>query len=190
MTSELGLPDKTVNMVNYAYTNYTGMNRNADWSIRTNAAYMATDWRYLAASMHKMHLRSEYNKNAVNYMFNFNYTAASGFKLEWDLSLPVHGEERVFIFGGPFAMFDAYTDQDRDVSVLMMDQIGQFVHHQRVQWSPFPRSAQITTKIIDEEQEPHILSASVWLDLILRENQRTLKCKSFIQCPYPPYQVD
>ena len=148
---------------------------------------MATDWRYLAGFMHKMRLRSQYNEDAVNYVFNFNYT--TGYYLDWDLNLPVHGEERVFIFGGPFAMFDDFTDQDRDVSMLMMDQIGQFVRQQSVQWSPFPRSAQIKSEIIDEEQEPHILSASVWLDLILRENERQLGCKSFIQCPYPPYQT-
>ena len=66
-------------------------------------------------------------------MFNFNYIAS--YKLDWDLNLPVHGEERVFIFGGPFAMFDDFTDQDRDVSKLMMSQIGEFVRSQTVSWS-------------------------------------------------------
>ena len=63
MTADLGLPDKCVNMVNYAYTgiqklyfrsstkqnsDYNGQNRVSDWFIRTKAAYMATDWRYAA----------------------------------------------------------------------------------------------------------------------------------------------
>lgn len=38
MTADLGLPDKTVNMVNYAYTDYNGMNRYEDWFIRTNVS--------------------------------------------------------------------------------------------------------------------------------------------------------
>jgi len=188
MTVDLGLPDKTVNMVNYAYTDYNGMNRYEDWFIRTNAAYMATDWRYGVGLMHKQILRKEYNSDAVNYMFNFNHTA--GYKLDWDLNLPVHGEERVFIFGGPFAMFDDFKKKDRDVSVLMMSQIGLFVRDQTVSWSPFPSSAHISTFVRDDPQEPHMHSAGVWLDLILKENERKLNCKSFIQCPYPHNQLN
>ena len=71
--------------------------------------------------------------DSVDFMFNFNYTAS--YKLEWDLNLPVHGEERVFIFGGPFAMFEDFSDQDRNVSKLMMSQIGEFVKNQVVSWS-------------------------------------------------------
>ena len=51
MTADLGLPDKCVNMVNYAYTDYNGQNRVSDWFIRTKAAYMATDWRYSAGRL-------------------------------------------------------------------------------------------------------------------------------------------
>ena len=82
--------------------------------------------------MHKIRIRKN-TADSINYMFNFNYTAS--YKLDWDLNLPVHGEERVFIFGGPFAMFDDFTDQDRDVSKLMMSQIGEFVRSQTVSWS-------------------------------------------------------
>ena len=31
-------------------------------------------------------------------------------------------------------MFDDFTDEDRDVSLLMMSQIGQFVRNQTVSW--------------------------------------------------------
>ena len=40
MTADLGLPEKTVNMVNYAYTDYNGMNRYEDWFIRTNVSIL------------------------------------------------------------------------------------------------------------------------------------------------------
>ena len=50
--------------------------------------------------MHKIRLRQATDQTSVNFFFNFNHTA--GYKLEWDLNLPVHGEERVFLFGGPF----------------------------------------------------------------------------------------
>ena len=115
---------------------------------------MATDWRYGVGLMHKQILRKEYNPDAVNYMFNFNHTAS--YWLDWDLNLPVHGEERIFIFGGPFAMFDDFTKKDRDVSVLMMSQIGQFVRDQTVSWSTFPNSAHINTFVRDDPQEPHM----------------------------------
>jgi len=64
----------TPEMLVYAYTNYTGHQRDADWSIRTMGAYMSTDWRYGAAIKHKMALRSLENGNAKNFFFNFNHT--------------------------------------------------------------------------------------------------------------------
>ena len=61
-------------MLVYAYTNYTGHQRDADWSIRTMGAYMSTDWRYGAAIKHKMALRTIENRSAKNFFFNFNHT--------------------------------------------------------------------------------------------------------------------
>ena len=74
MTTEFGLHAVTPEMLVYAYTNYTGHQRDADWSIRTMGAYMSTDWRYGAAIKHKMALRKIENRNAKNFFFNFNHT--------------------------------------------------------------------------------------------------------------------
>ena len=74
LTTEFGLHAVTADMLVYSYTNYTGHQRKADWSIRTMGAYMSTDWRYGAGIKHKMALRTLENPNAKNYFFNFNHT--------------------------------------------------------------------------------------------------------------------
>lgn len=74
LTINRGLSENAADALVYAYTNYTGDQRNADWSIRTMAAYMSTDWRYGAAIKHKMRIRSEENPNAKNFFYNFNHT--------------------------------------------------------------------------------------------------------------------
>ena len=58
---EYSLSKVTKDMVTYAYTNYTAHSRDSDWSIRTNAAYMATDWRYGIGILHKMRIRNQLN---------------------------------------------------------------------------------------------------------------------------------
>ena len=74
LTIDRGLSENAADALVYAYTNYTGDQRNADWSIRTKGAYMSTDWRYGAAIKHKMAIRTEANPNAKNYFYNFNHT--------------------------------------------------------------------------------------------------------------------
>ena len=73
-TTEYGLSEGTQDMVNYAYTDYNGNNRNADWSIRSNGAHLATDWRYGVGILHKMRIRQECEPNSRNFFFNFNHT--------------------------------------------------------------------------------------------------------------------
>ena len=70
-----GLSEVTKDMVTFAYTNYTASSRDSDWSIRTNAAHMATDWRYGVGILHKMRIRNELNPESRNYFFNFNHTS-------------------------------------------------------------------------------------------------------------------
>ena len=74
LTINRGLSENAADALVYAYTNYTGNQRNDDWSIRTMGAYMSTDWRYGAAIKHKMRIRSEAKSNAKNYFYNFNHT--------------------------------------------------------------------------------------------------------------------
>ena len=42
IVSDFNLPEDYTNMINYAYTDYKGQNRDADWFIRTQAAYLTT----------------------------------------------------------------------------------------------------------------------------------------------------
>ena len=42
IVSDFNLPDDYTNMINYACTDYNGQNRDADWFIRTQAAYLTT----------------------------------------------------------------------------------------------------------------------------------------------------
>lgn len=184
LTTDYGLPDVTADMLVYAYTNYTGHQRNADWSIRTMGAYMSTDWRYGAAIKHKMKLRRQENNSAKNYFYNFNHTNHYYYG-DWDLNLATHIEERLYTFGAPFAMFDDFTNSERDLSTIMMKQWGNFIREQKVDWTQHPRHAYFDLGGMREmEEEAHFHSSSVWLDLILKENERN-NCKSFIQCPYP-----
>ena len=74
LTIDRGLSESAADALIYAYTNYTGNQRNDDWSIRTKGAYMSTDWRYGAAIKHKMAIRIEANPNAKNYFYSFNHT--------------------------------------------------------------------------------------------------------------------
>ena len=46
-----------------------------------------------------------------------------------------HTEERLFLFGAPFAFFDLYSDDERDLSRLMMQQFGKFFRSQTVDWN-------------------------------------------------------
>ena len=121
------------------------------------------------------------------------------------MNLATHIEERLYTFGGPFAMFDDFTDKERDLSVLMMEQWGKFIKQQTVDWGQHPHHAYFDLNGLTEvENEAHShrfapniafqnliindFSSSVWLDLIKKQNERQ-NCKSFIQCPYPGFQV-
>ena len=46
-----------------------------------------------------------------------------------------HTEERLFLFGAPFAFFDLFSDEERDLSRQMMHQFGKFFHTQTVDWN-------------------------------------------------------
>jgi len=64
----------------------------------------------------------------VNYFYNFNHT--NGFYGDYGLGQAVHTEERLYIFGAPFAMPDEFTDTERELSKTMMAVWGQFVKFQ------------------------------------------------------------
>ena len=75
---------------------------------------------------------------------------------DWDLNLATHIEERLYTFGGPFAMFDDFTDSERDLSVLMMEQWGKFIKHQTVDWGQHPHHAYFDLNGLSEvDNEAH-----------------------------------
>ena len=77
-------------------------------------------------------------------------------KSDWDLNMATHIEERLYTFGGPFAMFDDFTDKERDLSVIMMEQWGKFIKQQTVDWGQHPHHAYFDLNGLTEiEQEAH-----------------------------------
>ena len=76
-----------------------------------------------------MRRRQEANNDAVNYFYNFNHT--NGYYKDYDLHQAVHIEERLYIFGAPFAMPDLFTDEERELSRTMMNLWGQFIKEQK-----------------------------------------------------------
>ena len=104
---------------------------------------------------------------------------------ELDLKMAQHTEERLFLFGAPFAFFDSYSDAERDLSRLMMQQFGKFFRTQSVDWNSNPEHGLFNIYGLENiPQEAHSHGSNVWLDLVLKENERN-NCKSYIQCPYP-----
>ena len=72
------------------------------------------------------------------------------------MNLATHIEERLYTFGGPFAMFDDFTDKERDLSVLMMEQWGKFIKQQTVDWGQHPHHAYFDLNGLTEvENEAH-----------------------------------
>lgn len=193
----------TADMLQYAYTNWTNEHRNEDWWIRTGASYMSTDWRYGSGIEYKMRRRQESNNNAVNYFYNFNHT--NGYYKDYDLNQAVHIEERLYIFGAPFAMPSKFSDDERELSKTMMSIWGKFISEQRLNtlllqnsnntfsadWEPYRygnkpgASGYIDIKGLHASSiEPHNPGSRIWLDGILKENMRQ-NCLSHVQCPYP-----
>ena len=43
----------------------------------------------------------------------------------------IHGDDRVFLFGAPFAMRDRFSDKERDFSKLAMKTWGKFIKTQK-----------------------------------------------------------
>lgn len=184
-TTDYGLSEGTQDMVNYAYTDYNGNNRNNDWSIRSNGAHLATDWRYGVGILHKMRIRQELKPNSRNFFFNFNHTGWNPWYDELDLKMAQHTEERLFLFGAPFAFYEKFSDDERDLSRLLMQQFGKFFRSQSVDWEPYPEHGIFDIDGLENvAQEAHSHGANVWLDLVLKENERN-NCKSYVQCPYP-----
>ena len=96
-----------------------------------------------------------------------------------------HTEERLFLFGAPFAFFGLFSDKERDLSRQIMQQFGKFFHTQTVDWNSYPEHGMFVKAGLEKvPQEAHSHGSNVWLDLVLKENERN-SCKSYIQCPYP-----
>ena len=95
----------------------------------------------------------------LNYIFHlpkFVLIGSNLLKSDWDLNLATHIEERLYTFGGPFAMFDDFTDKERDLSVTMMEQWGKFIKQQTVDWGQHPHHAYFDLNGLTEiEQEAH-----------------------------------
>ena len=103
-----------------------------DWWIRTEASYMATDWRYGSGIEYKIKRRQSYFNDTLNYYFNFNHTNGYYQDFEpYDLNEASHGEERLYFFGAPYAMPDKFTDEERNLSQKMMQAWGNFIKYQK-----------------------------------------------------------
>ena len=92
------------------------------------------------------------------------------------MNLATHIEERLYTFGGPFAMFDDFTDKERDLSVTMMEQWGKFIKQQTVDWGQHPHHAYFDLNGLTEiEQEAHSHRFKA-----LYENPILIKCLIFL----------
>lgn len=108
-------------------------------------------------------IRIIFTTGKILILFSFDFFCFFGFSIflnllisDWDLNLATHIEERLYTFGGPFAMFDDFTDKERDLSVTMMEQWGKFIKQQTVDWGQHPHHAYIDLNGLTEiEQEAH-----------------------------------
>ena len=75
---------------------------------------------------------------------------------DWDLNLATHIEERLYVFGAPFAMFDEFTGHERDLSSLMMAQWGKFIKEQEVDWAQHPKHGYFDINgLVEKDDEAH-----------------------------------